>query len=213
MSLDDQLNPNDGSMIDTIDDALYRFHKKIAEKWQDKTGRSKRDLETALYLGGATGFGLYAMRIKEVVMGVPALCSAIRGSFEMARPKSTKHQEIGDEVYHLPRKTTKYLSVIGYTIGTASTLGGVGKLVIGLITGDDKMYAESINELAFGLGALNLVSADYISKSNIGEPPKKKKKPISERIKEKLSQLLPRPLPQPQVANQTGDFKNEILDK
>ena len=56
MTLDDQLNPNDGSFIDRIDSALFEFNKKIAEKWQDKTYMSKEVLARNFHGLSATTF-------------------------------------------------------------------------------------------------------------------------------------------------------------
>lgn len=198
MSLDDQFNPNDGSRIDTLDSALFNFNKKIATKWQDKTYRSKADLEKVLYFGSAAALGGYVANTMNFIMAVPATSAALKGSIEMARPKSAKHEEIQNEGIGLPGKTTKYLNVICYGLGVVETLVGVGHLVAGAVSGNNELYMDSMRYLSFGLGTLGWVSADYMAKSGIETPPPKpKKKPVLERIKEKVGRLLPQPTPEP----------------
>ena len=198
MSLDDQFNPNDESIIDTLDSALFNFNKKIATKWQDKTYRNKADLERVLYFGSAAALGGYVANTMNFIMAVPAANAALKGSIEMARPKNAKHEEIQIEAIGLPGKTMKYLNVICYGLGVAETLVGVGHLVAGAVSGNNELYMDSISHLSFGLGILGWVSADYMAKSDIGTPPPKpKKKPVLERIKERVGGLLPQPIPEP----------------
>ncbi|MBI5398892.1 hypothetical protein HZB03_05500 [Candidatus Woesearchaeota archaeon] len=198
MSLDDRFNPNDGSVIDTLDSALFEFNKKIATKWQDKTYRSKADLERVLYFGSAATLGGYMTNTMSFIMAIPAASMALRGAVETLRPKSAKHEEIQTEAIGLPRKTWKYLNVICYGLGVVQTLVGVGHLVAGAVSGNNQLYVNSISHLTLGLGILGWVSADYMAKSDIGTPPPKpKKKPVLERIKEKVGGLLPQPTPEP----------------
>lgn len=117
MSLDDQFNPNDGSIIDKLDSSLLKLNKKIATKWQDKTYRSKADLERFLYFGSAVTLGGYVANTRNFIMAVPVAIALLRGSIEMARPKSAKHEEIQFEARGLPGKTMKYLNVMCYGLG------------------------------------------------------------------------------------------------
>ncbi|MBI4154555.1 hypothetical protein HY498_00515 [Candidatus Woesearchaeota archaeon] len=197
MSLDDRFNSNDGSFIDNLDSAFFEFNKKIATTWQNKTYRNKADLETVLYFGSFVALGGYVANTMNTIMAIPAASAALKGSIEMARPKSAKHEEIQCETIGLPGKTTKYLNVICYSIGVVETLAGVGYLVAG-VSGNNELYLDSISHLTFGLGMLGWISADYMAKSDIGTPPPEpKKKPVLERIKEKVGELLPQPTPVP----------------
>ena len=203
MSLDDKFNPNDGSLIDTVDSTIFEFNKKIAEKWQDKTYRNKSDLETVLYFGSAAFFGIYAIN-EFPLMAIGAATSALKGSVESLRSKSAKHEEMAMEVVGLPRKTAKYAYVLSYGFGAFETLVGFGCLSVGAISGNSELYMDSLNSFAFGLGFLALVSADYMSRSDTGAPPPKpKKKPILGRIREKVGGLFPKPATQPVTV---GDY-------
>jgi len=92
----------------------------------------------------------------------------------------------------------KYSSVFLYSIGVVETLAGVGQLVAGVVSGNNELYTDSISHLTFGLGILGWVGANYMAKSDIGTPPPKpKKKPVLERIKEKVEKFLPQPTLEP----------------
>mgnify|MGYP001578381117 CR=1 FL=1 len=198
MGLDDKFNSNDGSFIDIADSVLFEFNKKIATKWQDKTYRSKADLEKVLYLGSAVTLGYYVTSTGNFPMVLPGALSALKGLIETARPTSSKHAEILAEASGLPCKTPKYLDVALYGLGIIATAIGVGSLLSGIVSGNNEHYLNSINGLSLGLGTLGWVSADYMAKSDIGEPPKKPvKKSIFERINESIDRLLPDPLPEP----------------
>ena len=177
---------------------IDHFNKKIATKWQDKTSRSKADLERFLYLGSAAILGRYIVNTVNLFLAVPAANAAYKGLIDMARPKSTKHEEIQSEVIGLPVKIRKYLNVILYGSGVVETLVEVGYLVVGAVSENNELYMDSVNKLSVGLGVLGYISADYMAKSDIGTPPPKpKKKPILERIKEKVRDLLPQPTLEP----------------
>lgn len=198
MSLDDQLNPNDGSLIDRIDSSLFEMNKKTAKLWQDKTYRSKRQLETLLYYGSAIGFLANCVITPNIVMGAGVVLGTLRGFCESHRPKSAKEEEMECELRMLPRKTMKYLEVAVYGAGVMTTASGIAHLVAGAITGEDGYYTKAIHELTYGLGFISFISADYVSKSNMGNPPPRpKKKPLFDRIKEKWGALFPEPIPEP----------------
>ena len=177
---------------------------------------SKTYLERVLYFGSAAVFGGYVANTMNFLMAVPAACSALKGSIEIARPKSAKDEEIQSEALGLPAKTIKYSDVICYGLGVAGTLAGAGHLIAGAVSGNNELYLGSINPLSFGLGILGSMGADYMTKSDIGTPPPKpKKKPVLERIKEKLGGLLPQlmPLPAPAMMySGTDDYSSAQIN-
>ena len=198
MSLDNLLNPNDGSMIDEVDSAIFNLNKKIATKWQDKSYRGKEELEKILYFTSTVAFGVYTVKTMDFWVTIPAVLSFIKGKDKNTRPESSLYEQIGCQLVGLPTKTIKYLDVGVYGLGAFVSLVGTGQLVAGAITKDPGLCSDSISTLTLGLGTLSWMSADYMAKCNIGKPPKKpKKKPVSERIKDKIRGLLPNPLPSP----------------
>lgn len=212
MSLDDKFNPNDGSLIDILDNALFEFNKKIAIKWQDKTYRNKADLERVLYFGSAAALMGYVANTREFIMAIPAAGVALKGAVEMLRPKSSKEEEIQSEAIGLLPKTAKYVYVISSSLGVIQTLIGVGHLVAGAVSGNNQLYMDSVSHLTWGLGILNWVSADYMAKSDIGTPPSKpKKKPVLERIKDKIGGLLPQPIPESVSVRMYSGIENYAL--
>lgn len=212
MSLDVQFNKNDGSLIDIIDSALFNFNKKIATLWQDKTGRDKSDLEKVLYYGAAVALGGYGINTKSYLMIPVSLSYAELGLNESLRPKSNKHDEIKDEFFGLPKKTTKYLNVILYGFAAYNLFYGIGDLIAGVESGTEELYVGGINTILLGIGFINKISADYMAKSDIGTPkPKPKKKPIYEKIKSKIGEFLPqpklKPIPIKNYSTITNNFK------
>lgn len=197
MSLEDRFSPNDGSLIDKIDNCFLELNKKIAKKWQDKTYRSKDDLATVLYFCSSVGWVgniINNLNITRVTLILPLVSNLLRSSIESSRIKSNLDEQINIELLDIPRKTMKYLNTFMYCAGTHSLVSGIGTAIVSFIYNNDELYKFSINDLTFGLGFLSWASANYISKSDIGEPPKKpKKKPIYERIKEGITNLIPKP--------------------
>src|SRR3989344_7784908 len=173
MSLDDQFNPNDGSFIDTIDSALFNFNKKIATTWQNKTYKSKKDLEKYLYYGSALSFGGYSILSNFFSGPILVAFSTIKAIYPSMRPKSSKQDEINDESIGLPKKIRKYLNVSMYGMGIFSVGTGISSLVPAIIYGDNELYKSSLEGISLGFGLLSWITADYIAKSDIGNPPKK----------------------------------------
>ncbi len=204
MSLDDKLNPNDGSFIDGVDNAIFRFNKKIAEIWQNKTYRKKEDLVKFMYLGGAANFVGYGIIIypTSYLMALPAANSALKAFYKDFRPTNRLDEEMIAEASGFHRKTSRYLEVIVYNLGVGTTLASIGCLVGGYITGDNDLCSISLKVLTYGLGMFCWTSGNYMSRSDIGNPPPKpKKKPVFERIKERLESLVPQPIPEPVLVN------------
>jgi hypothetical protein len=198
MSLDDLLNPNDGSMIDRLDIAIFELNKRIATKWQDKTYRPKRDLETALYLGGSIALASYVADSLNVFMLIPASLMTLKGLDKFPRPKGMLYQEIKYMASGLPRKMPRYFYVSLYCSGVLLTAFGVGYLSAGAMTGDVDWFKKAFTNITFGLGTFSWLTADYISRSNLDDPPPKpKRKPLMESIKARLSTLMPQPMPNP----------------
>lgn len=193
MSLDDIFNPNDGSLIDRIDNCFLELNKKIAKKWQDKTYRNKDDLATGLYFCSSVvllGNIINNLSITSIYLTIPLVDNLLKSSIKSIRAKSNLDEEIKLELLNVPRKTMKYINTMMYCLSTIS----IGAAIFDFINGNDELYRSSINNLTFGLGFLSLTSANYISKADLGEPPTKpKKKPIYQRIREGITNLIPKP--------------------
>ncbi len=198
MSLDDKFNPEGDELIDKIDYALFTLNKNIAKKYQDITHRNKSELETILYLGGTTLLTGYIVNAKGYLMSIIAVNSLLKGVIKEARPKNGLDEEIQTEKMGLPSKTVKYMNALAYSLGSIGTTIGAGYIVAGAITGNNQLYLDSLKHLTYGLGTLSYVSADYMAKSNIGSPPPKpKKKPVLERVKERIDGFISLPTPDP----------------
>ena len=194
MSLDDIFNPNDGGLIDRIDNCFLKLNKNIAKKWQDKTYRNKDDLATVLYFCSSVAWAGNMINSLNIIMTIPLVNNLLNSSIKSSRTKSNLHEEINLELRGIPRKTMKYLNTMMYCLGTESLVMGIGTAIVSFINGNDELYRSSIINLTYGLGFLSWTSANYISKSDLGEPPTKpKKKPIYERIMNGITNLILKP--------------------
>ncbi|HIH12081.1 TPA: hypothetical protein HA241_07875 [Candidatus Woesearchaeota archaeon] len=214
MSLDDKFNPSDGSLIDTIDVAFFRFNRRIAVYWQDKTHASKTDLETILYLGSAVAFGTFVTQTvltQYYYLGVlnlfPAIDSLRKGIIQSARPRSGLEEEIVSEVSGVSPKISKFWHVFNYGLGAVVTVGAIGYLAYGLLSGDHGAKMESLYTLSLSMGILGWTSADYMAKSDIGAPPPKpKKEPLVDRFMSWADGLLPKPSLEPHYASMHSEI-------
>jgi hypothetical protein len=198
MSVDDQLNPNDGSLIDKIDSVIFEFNKKLAKKWQDKTYKSKEDLEKMLYYGSSAACIFTGVNTKDYSMIIFAAIPALQGTYTTSRMKSSKEQEIQSEAMGLPTKFFKYANVALYGMGAFMTFAGIGYTAASFYTGSSTLLKDSLSIISLGLSAGLWATANYMTKSDIGSPPPKpKKKPITEYVKDALGTIMPQPTPQP----------------
>ncbi len=191
MSLDDRLNPNDGSPIDKVDNALFELNKKLAEKWQDKTGYSKKALEGILYAVSFAALGTYTFQMMSPLMAVPAIASGVKAAYPESRPKSTIEEEMAAEMSGIPGKMHKVITHSLYLLGFSLTVHGV-RIATGIL-GADIDYSNAMSSFVQGIGLVTWVTADYMSKSDIGDPPPKKK--VLDRLKDLARALVPRPVP------------------
>lgn len=199
MSLDDKFNPNDGSLIDSIDSALLKFNRKIAKTFQDTTGKNKSDLERTLYVASSSTFVSAMYCEPKFMLTIPlAILQLLKAADQSQRPKSFKHQELECEIVGMPSKMQKYTRLVCYGIGAGNLIAGICELTAAVTTGDPSWYFSAGRELSFGMANLAWTTADYMSASDIGEPPKKK--PVMERIKDTMNLLLPKPAPVPATA-------------
>jgi len=175
MSLDDKLNPNDGSFMGNIDHKLFEFNKWIADQLQEKTRFPKEYLETGLYaLSAASLAGLY-MGTESLTAVVASGVFAVMSVSKEMRPENGLDQGLFYERLGLPAKTKNYVNVAFYAGG-----------VIGLVRGGvDSMVQDSTNMLLMASGMFLFQTARYISMSNPGKPPPKtKEKPLLQRIRD-----------------------------
>lgn len=201
MTLDDQFNPNDGSFLDQLDNVYYGVNRKLAKKWQDKTGLSKRKLETGLYSLASLAFmGSYYFRDNpfpgylDLTLASSMLIDAF--SYSM-RPSSALDQQLSCESVGLPPKTKKLFNTLFYSYGL------LGLTAMGLcasnsfISGNYENFSLDLDSFAHGMAFFFWKTADYISQSNIPEPPPKpKREKLSEKFERFVDGLKPaKPIP------------------
>lgn len=198
MSLDDKLNPHDRSLIDHVDSYLLRFHSKIADYWQEKSHRGVEDLVT---LVGAASFAFYGAdfalhgNYESGVGACGAGLIAVGGQFKTA--PSGLETEIHSELMGLGRKGLKLVYITAYgLVGCPFVLASTAKILYGVGSGNYQQYLSGIETLPYSLGLFTFWSSLYLLRTNPGNPPPKpKKKPLWERVKELLpSPPVPRPV-------------------
>lgn len=203
MSLDDRLNPNDGSFIDWADASLLSLNKSLAEFWQNKSYKNKDALARSLH--GLSAGGFITLTAMIGVYFTDPILSFVEGTKCILGIKTSctgLESEILSESIGLPRKTVKFIDVCLYGAGALGSTLGVGSLAYGIATRDEKVMFYSAAFLVRSLAILSWSTADYLDKIDASDPPKKpKRKPLWERLKEKLQELSPQPIPEPAYAS------------
>lgn len=199
MSLEDRFNPNDGSFIDFVDNAMVGLHKKIGDFWQNKTHKSADKLKGNLYGFSGAALSVYGVMSPSYFVLLCALSSTLyafngNGMFS----KTPLESELKMESVNLPKKTIKYANALTYFAGLSVILAKSTLIIGEAISGNQDLIKESLLDVNFGLGALSVAAANYIHQTNFDPPPKKsKKKPVLERIRDKLEEFMPQPIPEP----------------
>ena len=205
MSLDDMFNRNDGSMLDNLDSALINLHKKIGDFYQNKTHKSESSLRKILHGTSAASLLEYSIIDESYLMLWPALMNAVYSVTGYSGSKGNLETEVQSEFIGLTKKTLKVLNMVVYGLGISSTAAYLSLIGTGLAIDNPKILEQGINNLGYGMGVLSWMTAHYINKSNFEPPPPKpKRKPVLERVKDKIVQikekaegLIPHGIPEP----------------
>jgi len=202
MSLDDRFNPNDGSFIDRVDNSLRELHKKMGYSWQNRTYKSVKVLKRGFYATTAIALGAHCVMTpsnSKYFTWITALAGGICATFGVGGcPKTSLESEIQSEAMGLHAKSWKYINVGIYGLGLIHTTESTIQIVAGVISGNNEWVQEGLNNISYGIGVLSWATANYLHLTDFDPPPPKpKKKPVLEKIKDDLEELLPNPLPEP----------------
>ncbi len=178
-------------LVDRVDNALVEFHRKIAEKWQNKTHRDKADLESILYATSFFGVSLSRTAtdtaFDELFKTVAAGSVAVHSIYEGIRPRKGKDGKIKYlNLDLIDEDFIKYSNIVLYGMGIFGTLCGGALLSVGIIKGDRHICKEVAPYLSFFLGMLGFASGNYMAMSEVEELQKPKKKTLYGRLKEKI---------------------------
>ena len=195
MSLDDQLEPNDGGFIDFVDSSILNSHRKLGNYWQEKTGASKDILARSLHGVSSGSYLINTLLTGNIVSPIISLVEGVKFVSGIKFLKNGLDSEIELEAMGLPRKTIKTAYILLHTFGLSSSITGAGFLAHGIYTNNYEHIDFGMVFLSYGLGMSCWASGDYLDRLDLGEPPKKKK--FSEIIKEKIQDYLPTPKPIP----------------
>lgn len=187
MSLEDRFNPNDGGIIDTIDNSMVKYHKKLGDFWQNKTHMSSNTLKRILYGVAAISAFSTLDPITVCAAGVSNVTDAITGGGFGPKPKSGLDLEIQAEANGLPHKFFKLINLGLY--GWAFY-----DLAMGLMGNPDSNMEKYQYTFLFSSWA----AANYLHRASFEPPPPRpKRKPIRERINDYIGGLAPQPIPVP----------------
>ena len=190
MSLDDKFYPEDGSALTRADNFLIKSAGKMGEAYQHATGRSYKDLVTSCYKISGYGFALGALGLR-----VSSLLFWSISSREQHHPKyqSPLEEEIEKEALGRWKSSGKCIRAL--QLGACAMLLCLEKPVLdeGIDTHSRLLIYAGLGSLLEGAAFLPYNFAEYLSKADVPQPPKKT---IWERAKDKLSMwLAPEPVP------------------
>lgn len=199
MSLDDKFEPNKYDWIDLVDEKLVDLHSKIVKLWQDKTYQSASKLEQYLHYAAAGNF--FAHSGMNFIMGntlysaaaaMLGFWSALRGVCIPLRAAGAKYQQ---QDY---TRSVKLVNYIAYCMGTFMLFMGLSTFAYNLFEPSSGAANAGFYGTSVGLGFVCDKAAFYISRADIGDPPKKRKrKPVLEKMRQLLLKLMPPPHPRP----------------
>ena len=197
MYLADRVNRGVQSFMSGIDrlDSLYVGAAHwVAEKWQNITYRPQRDLESILYLTGFVGFGAAYGNERMLSDLVIAGMSGLGAINSRIVPLDDGEREVDNYCMQETKPGTFLQALFTYsmTAGIIGTVISLGDLSYGAALGDRDYLMRGANGIPFQIGTLGFMGAFYVGRSDVGDPPKPKKK-LKEKIKEKIASLLPQP--------------------
>jgi len=200
MSLEDRLEPNDGSFIDILDSGLCKFNQYLGDKWQSVTGKSVMSLRKGLC--GLSALGMLTNSLLEIVtsnVGVGTytnMLPMLGMSYKSINPdicliKNKFEARKMEERYQLPSKSFVSLNAILYFSSFVIVSNSLTWLGLDLLNGYGQDLFHSHSTLFQGLGLFSWFTSDYMGRSDYDEPPKRKS--LLEKAKEKLYGLLHMP--------------------
>ena len=206
MSLDSQLNSQDEDFkryisgkiqasIGKIDSGYLGMATWLAEKWQNHTHQRKSVLETAMYTLAFAGFG--AAYADDQSYFFAAGISGINAIISSVTPSDSHQGRLATEILGFSKKSSTYKSVavFSYSLGILALAGATGQMIYGIASKDFTLAAEGMQSVMVGIGISAVWTGLYLERVDIGNPPpKRKRKPLKEKMQEVLNQLLPKPV-------------------
>lgn len=188
MALEDKFYPENGSVLTKLDNFMIKSVGKIGEAYQHLTGRSYKDLVKTSYKLSAAGLGLstFCLSAPSAIFVLSALKGVYYPQYE-----SPLEEEIREE-------TEGNHKSIGKAIRTGML--AISPIILSVGLKCMKKHEPIYTCIGAGIAITSAslvphVFADYLTKANIPEPPKKT---VWERAKEKLYEFLtPEPALQP----------------
>lgn len=189
MGLEDKFYPEDGTYLTKFDNVMIKTAGKIGKLYQNITGKSYKDLVKKSYKTSAYGFGasIIGAHASGMILGLFSLQGIYNPQYE-----SPLEEEIKNETIGYPRLMGKLcrISLLAVTplvlYGTYKLFFNKERLSFGTWFG--------MGGLIEGAALIPYNFAEYLTKAQVPEPPKKG---WAKKLKEKLAKLRPQKLPMP----------------
>ena len=194
MGLEDKFYPDDGTLINKIDNTIIRGYSRLVNASEEHLGIGKDGLRNTAYglaslgfFGGGTFSSIIPLNIVGYLGGLVFMInSAINHSPMGNSPLET---EIKSELRGENRKTHKYMNFLFTVLGSYHII----KNTVSLTTSNYENLNEDIAILSMGLGLFFMGAGSYINQTKI-DPPNKHKKTVFNKIKDKVYSLFPKPV-------------------
>ena len=191
MGLEDKFYPDDGTAINKFDNLVIYGAATFGEAYQNLTGNFCKDLTTSLY-GTANKISKVSM-VPGLILGY--IASEVCGSAaDDAKFETPLEEELRYEARGMPKHFGRYRRLIPPVIGTF-----LGILGISEIDNGGAIYRViALGTTGAGASLLTLSFAEYLSKTNLPNPPKRS---LLQKIRSYMKEtLFPERVPRPAEA-------------
>ena len=190
MSLEDKFYPEDGTLLTKIDTSLIKVAGKLGETYQNITGNSYKTLVKKIY---SISSKMYFINSYIFPISTKTQSKIAKEKSKSPKFESALEEEIRYETMGLDKNIGKKIRLASVAIINAADLFSAESAYIGFNTDN---VSTSTLAILLGISGISRAcaetfyfSAEYMSKANIPEPPKKT---IYARAKDKLKLMIPK---------------------
>ena len=186
--------------VGAADGKYLQLHSWLAETWQNKTYRSKNDLQTGAYLASFAGFGAhYATDTSSYISLVPPTVTGLLAIF--SRYPDQDEDKIEKELMNRDL-ASREVDVFLFSTGAIFVAGSALSVGVSYTMGNHSQYYDGVSGLSLWLGLLFATAGHYLYRIDPGDPPRRqKKKSLADRLKEIVEQFRPEPARIPAEVN------------
>ena len=175
--------------IKLIDSFYLDVHKQVARRYQEYTGSDKDFLAKGLRFASGGSWAAMALYDNSPVHWFSASQAFIEMTYGVV-----------PEIFGDRKRIHKGMSIVDplfYPLPYFFCITGLSKIVGGVIGSDYGIVDNGIWLSCFGFATLFHETANYIERTDIRQPPRRKREHLSKRFLERLKQLIPQQQPIP----------------